>query len=169
MSATIAKAGSDLSQTFLTFVVGDEEYGVEILMVREIVGMLPITPVPGSPPVLMGVANLRGKVVPVVSMRTRFALPPCEPHPHNVIIVVESGDCLIGLAVDRVQEVCSFAAADMEPPPQYGLDLDVSYVKAIGKSQGRIRILLDIAKVLSGKERAHASVAVDAIVVEKKP
>jgi len=111
--------------------------------------MLPITPVPGSPAVMQGVVNLRGKVIPVLSMRNRFNLQPGEPHEHNVIIVVDAGDGgQIGLAVDRVREVANFTAADTEPPPTYGMSIDASMVAALGKSQNRIRILLDLAKVL---------------------
>ncbi len=149
MSATAAPV-TGVAGTYLTFQVANEEYGIEILKVREIIGMLPITPVPGSPPVMQGVVNLRGKVIPVLSMRNRFGLPPGEPHEHNVIIVVDAGDNgQIGLAVDRVREVAIFTAADTEPPPSYGMSIDASMVAALGKSQNRIRILLDLAKVLA--------------------
>jgi len=141
---------ANVSGTYLTFQVAAEEYGIEILKVREIIGMLPITPVPGSPPVMQGVVNLRGKVIPVLSMRNRFSLPPGEPHPHNVVIVVDGGDgTQIGLAVDRVREVAKFTEADTEPPPSYGLNIDAGVVAALGKSQNRIRILLDLGKVLA--------------------
>jgi purine-binding chemotaxis protein CheW len=143
--------------TYLTFQVGNEEYGIEILKVREIIGMLPITPVPGSPSEMMGVVNLRGKVIPVIGMRSRFGMPLTEAHPHNVIIVVEGAQSQIGLAVDRVKEVAVFDAKDTEPPPTYGLNIDTSFVSAIGKSNGRIRILLDIARVLGAAEFAQAS------------
>lgn len=147
MSETTTSA---VAGTYLTFQVAAEEYGIEILKVREIIGMLPITPVPGSPPVMQGVVNLRGKVIPVLSMRSRFGLPPGEPHPHNVVIVVDAGDgTQIGLAVDRVREVAKFSEADTEPPPSYGLNIDASMVAALGKSQGRIRILLDLARTLA--------------------
>ncbi|HAT09734.1 MAG TPA: chemotaxis protein CheW [Planctomycetes bacterium] len=148
MSAATATSGT-VAGTYLTFQVANEEYGIEILKVREIIGMLPITPVPGSPAVMQGVVNLRGKVIPVLSMRNRFNLQPGEPHEHNVIIVVDAGDGgQIGLAVDRVREVANFTAADTEPPPTYGMSIDASMVAALGKSQNRIRILLDLAKVL---------------------
>lgn len=141
---------ANVSGTYLTFQVATEEYGIEILKVREIIGMLPITPVPGSPAVMQGVVNLRGKVIPVLSMRCRFSLPPGEPHPHNVVIVVDGGDgTQIGLAVDRVREVAKFTEADTEPPPSYGLNIDAGMVAALGKSQNRIRILLDLGKVLA--------------------
>lgn len=149
MSQPAATAAS-VSGTYLTFQVAAEEYGIEILKVREIIGMLPITPVPGSPPVMQGVVNLRGKVIPVLSMRSRFGLPPGEPHPHNVVIVVDGGDgTQIGLAVDRVREVAKFSEADTEPPPSYGLNIDANMVAALGKSQNRIRILLDLGRVLA--------------------
>jgi purine-binding chemotaxis protein CheW len=152
MSTTTAPPSTTgAAGTYLTFQVGDEEYGVEILRVREIIGMQPITPVPGSPPHLVGVINLRGNIIPVMSMRQRFGMGLSEAHPHNVIIVIESGTGHIGIAVDRVREVASFADADIEPPPTYGLDIDANAVKAIGKSQGRIRILLDIHKVLGDR------------------
>lgn len=148
MNATIQP--NAVSGTYLTFQVANEEFGIPILKVREIIGMLPITPVPGSPGVMLGVLNLRGKVIPVLSMRSRFGMPPAEPHPHNVIVVVNGGDGgQIGLAVDRICEVAKFSDADTEPPPSYGLNIDASLVAAIGKNQNRIRILLDLAKVLA--------------------
>ena len=153
---TPREAGT-VAGTYLTFQVGDEEYGIEILKVREIIGMLPITPVPGSPSEMKGVVNLRGKVIPVIGMRSRFGMAQAEAHPHNVIIVVEGAQSQIGLAVDRVKEVAVFDAKDTEPPPNYGLNIDTSFVSAIGKSNGRIRILLDIARVLGAAELATAS------------
>lgn len=147
-TTTAAPISGRVTGTYLTFQVGKEEYGIEIFKVREIIGMLPITPVPGSPPEMIGVINLRGKVIPVISVRTRFGMPPTDPHPHNVIIVVENRQGEIGLAVDRVAEVARFTEAETEAPPPYGLAVDTTCVAAIGKSQGRIRILLDIARVL---------------------
>jgi len=145
--------------TYLTFQVGQEEYGIEIFKVREIIGMLPITPVPGSPPEMIGVINLRGKVIPVISIRTRFGMAPVEAHPHNVIIVVENARGEIGLAVDRVAEVARFTEAETEAPPAYGLAIDTTCVAAIGKSQGRIRILLDIARVLGDTSASLSATA----------
>ena len=147
-SSTATPVTDHVTGTYLTFQVGTEEYGIEIFKVREIIGMLPITPVPGSPPEMIGVINLRGKVIPVISIRTRFGMPLAEAHPHNVIIVVENRQGEIGIAVDRVAEVARFTEAETEAPPSYGLAVDTTCVAAIGKSQGRIRILLDIARVL---------------------
>ena len=146
-----------LAGTFLTFQIANEEYGIAINSVREIIGTLPITPVPGSPPEMMGVVNLRGKVIPVVSMRARFGMAAGEPHPENVILVVDGRSGPIGLFADRVREVAKFAPSDTEPPPAYGLAVDTTMVAAIGKSQGRIRILLDIQRVLGATESALAA------------
>jgi purine-binding chemotaxis protein CheW len=157
--STPDKPNAGVSGKFLTFQVADEEYGIGINSVREIIGTLPITPVPGSPPEMMGVVNLRGKVIPVVSMRVRFGMPPGELHPQNVILVVDGRSGPIGLYADRVKEVANFTEADTEPPPSYGLAVDTTMVAAIGKSQGRIRILLDIQRVLGSTEAVIAAKA----------
>jgi purine-binding chemotaxis protein CheW len=155
-TSTVVPSTGRIAGTYLTFQVGAEEYGIEIFKVREIIGMLPITPVPGSPTEMIGVINLRGKVIPVISIRTRFGMQAAEAHPHNVIIVVENRQGEIGIAVDRVSEVARFTDTETEAPPAYGLAVDTTCVSAIGKSQGRIRILLDIARVL-GDVSAGAS------------
>jgi purine-binding chemotaxis protein CheW len=142
------KALPDVVGTYLTFMIGTEEYGVDIQSVSEIVGLLPVTPVPGSPPVVLGVINLRGKVIPVLSMRILFNLGIVEATKHNVFIIIENDAKLIGLSVDQVREVASFTKDDIEPPPNYGLGIDAAYVRAIGKSEGKIRMLLDIKRVL---------------------
>jgi purine-binding chemotaxis protein CheW len=147
-SSTVTPTAGLVAGTYLTFQVGAEEYGIEIFKVREIIGLLPITRVPGSPPEMMGVINLRGKVIPVISIRARFGMAVADEHPHNVIIVVENRQGEIGLAVDRVAEVARFTEAETEAPPAYGLAVDTTCVSAIGKSQGKIRILLDISRVL---------------------
>jgi purine-binding chemotaxis protein CheW len=150
--STPAKSTGSVSGTFLTFQVADEAYGIDINRVREIIGALPITPMPGSPPEMMGVLNLRGKIMPVISMRARFGKPPGEPHPQNVILVVDGRSGPIGLFADRVLEVSKFTEADTEPPPAYGLTVDTTMVAAIGTSQGKIRILLDIHRVLGSAD-----------------
>lgn len=136
---------------YLTFLLGEEEYGIPITKVREIIGMLPITPVPASPPDMDGVINLRGKVIPVMNARRRFGLPPVGPHPHNVILVVEGGaDGVVGLSVDQVKEVAQFKPDEVEQPPaSHHAGGRRNLILALGKSQGRIRILLDVGEVLA--------------------
>jgi purine-binding chemotaxis protein CheW len=134
---------------WLTFQVGAEEYGVEITKVVQIIGMLPVTPVPGCPPVVLGVVNQRGRVIPVLSMRVRFGLPPAPADPHNVIILVEHDGQIYGLAVDQVRDVVGFTPGDIDPSPAYGLDSAGGLVQGIGRVEGGIRILLELARVLA--------------------
>lgn len=143
-TALAACAGS-----YLTFALGDEIYGVEILRVREIIGMLPVTRLPGSADEVLGVVNLRGRVIPVVSLRTRFGLPRAEPHPHNVTIVVEQNTTRVGLAVDRVCEVARFSADQLEESPACIASTNSSFVRAIGKRGEQVTVLLDVQRVIS--------------------
>lgn len=150
MATTSETTSTKPISTYLIFSIGSEEYGVPIQRVREIVGTLPTTPMPGSQPHLRGVMNLRGRVIPVLCIRSRFHLQQIEPHPHNVIIVLESADhSPIGVAVDRVKEVAKVTEEDFETPPSYGMTIDTKYIAAISKSQGRLRILLDIDCILT--------------------
>jgi purine-binding chemotaxis protein CheW len=148
---------------FLTFYLGGEEYGVEILRVQEIIGLLPITRVPRTPEFIRGVVNLRGKVIPIVDMRVKFGLPQ-EEKPETCIIVVAIAGVHIGVVVDRVSEVADIASADVEPAPDFGASVETEYLLGIGKAQGRVRLLLDIEKVLSNEEFAALQAAPSADV-----
>lgn len=134
----------------LIFNLGDEEYGLHVLRVQEIIGLIPTTPLPGSQRHLKGMINLRGKVVPVLCMRSRLGLPPVEANQQNVYIVVEgSHGEPIGLAVDRVREVTQILPETTEAPPSYGMSIDSRYISAIAKVSSRLFMLLDIDRVLS--------------------
>jgi purine-binding chemotaxis protein CheW len=141
-------ASAALEGTYLTFSLAGEEYAVPILLVRELVAILPVTVIPGSAAAVSGVCNLRGRVIPVVSLRTRFHMPAVASDPHSVFIIVEHGTQLVGLAVDSVLEVIAVKSDDIEALPNFGLDINSAFVKALAKNEGRIRILLDLAKVL---------------------
>jgi purine-binding chemotaxis protein CheW len=137
---------------YLTFRLGQEEFGIQVRHVREIMGVQDITPVPGTRPHLKGVINLRGKIVPVVDLRVRFSFPDA-PFTHTTCIVVveveqEGAPALIGLIVDMVCEVLNIAASDIEDPPNF----DTLYVLGIAKLKGGVRILLKIEDVLSLQE-----------------
>ncbi len=138
-----------LAGKYLTFFLGDEEYGIEILMVQEIIGLLRITPVPNTPRHMRGVINLRGKVVPVVDIRERFAMGTVEATKQTCIIVVRSGETEIGAIVDRVSAVVNIKAEEIEETPPMGAGVDTSYLLGLGKTEGRVRLLLDIERVLS--------------------
>ncbi len=143
-----APAARALGGKYLTFVLAGEEYGFEILTVHEIIGMMAVTPVPHSHPCIRGVVNLRGKVIPIVDLRRRFAMAPSES-PETCIIVLNVKGLLVGIAVDAVSEVRLIADGSIEPPPAFGSDVDVSCLLGVSNSDGKVRMLLDADKVLS--------------------
>jgi purine-binding chemotaxis protein CheW len=149
LTADAAPAGHvDLSGKYLTFSLADETYGLEILKVREIIGMMDITAVPKAPPHVRGVINLRGKVIPVIDLRMRFCLPTVEQTDETCIIVVYVGNVELGVIVDKVCEVLDIADKDIEDSPTFGTQVDTSFILGMGKSEDQVTILLDITKVL---------------------
>lgn len=145
---------------FLTFRIGDEDYGIEILRVREIIGMLDITPLPHAPAHIKGVVNLRGRIIPVVDLRTQFGMPSVEQTPQTCIVFVEvtSPDGAdrfpIGTVVDSVSEVLSIPAEQIEPAPQFGCSVRTDFILGMGKVKDRVFILLDIDHALAANELA---------------
>ena len=135
----------------LTFKLASEEYGVEILKVREIIGVMDITSVPRMPVYMKGVINLRGKVVPIVDLRLKFGLDEIEYTDQTCIIVVDVGR-EIGIIVDTVSEVLDIAGEDIEPPPSMGSSVDTAFICGMGKVGDAVKILLDIEKVLTADE-----------------
>jgi purine-binding chemotaxis protein CheW len=144
---------------FLTFYLAGEEYGIEILKVQEIIGMMGITPVPRTPPFIRGVINLRGKVITVVDLRLKFGMAPKEQTDETCIIVVQTAGIQIGCIVDKVSEVLDINEDDIEDTPSFGADVNTEYILGIGKSQGKVKLLLDIDKVLSRRELHSAEAA----------
>jgi purine-binding chemotaxis protein CheW len=134
---------------FLTFFLGPEEYGLEILKVQEIIGLMAITRVPRTPEFVRGVINLRGKVIPIVDLRRKFNMEAVEDTEETCIIVVQTQGMQFGVVVDRVSEVVDLDDAEIEPAPEFGMDIDTQYILGMGKSGARVRILVDIDKVLS--------------------
>lgn len=165
--ATIESTG--LAGKYLTFALGDEHYGIEILRVQEIVGLLPITRVPRLPHFVAGVVNLRGRVIPVVDLRLAFGLPGVEHGERTCIIIVRSErddgrSTVMGALVDEVSEVANLPDSAIEPTPEFGTEIDTSFVKAVGRLDDHVVLLLDVDLVLSGQqleivERAASSAA----------
>lgn len=145
-------AGSAVGGKFLTFFLGREEYGIEILKVHEIIGLMPITRVPRTPSFIRGVINLRGKVIPVVDLRLKFGMESVAHTDETCIIVVQVQGAEMGIIVDKVSEVRDIAGEDIEATPSFGMDVNTDYILGIGKSEGRVKILLDIDKVLSTQD-----------------
>jgi purine-binding chemotaxis protein CheW len=155
---------------FLTFYLADEEYGVAILKVQEIIGLQPITHVPRTPACIRGVINLRGKVIPIMDLRERFGMPSAERALAGAsaadVAAAEALRCIIvaqiagpqgqavpmGLVVDRVSEVAAIAEAEIEDAPSFGPGVRTEYLLGLGKSNGRVKLLLDIDRVLAADE-----------------
>jgi purine-binding chemotaxis protein CheW len=133
---------------FLTFFLAGEEYGIEILKVHEIIGMLPITRVPKTPDFVRGVINLRGKVIPIIDARVKFGMPAAEATKETCIIVVHIRSLDVGVVVDRVSEVVDIPETEIVPPPSFGSGFNTELIMGIGKTQGRIKVLLNIERVL---------------------
>ena len=149
-----------LGGKYLTFKLDNEEYGVEILKVREIMGLLDITKVPQTPGFVEGVINLRGKVIPVIDLRAKFGLPRTPYNDQTCIIVVDVG-MMTGIIVDTVSEVDDIPEENIEPAPQIDGAIDTGFILGMGKVKDEVKILLDIAKVLKSEELV---IALDAAV-----
>ncbi len=137
---------------YLTFVMSSEEYGIEILKVREIIGMMDITSVPQTPDYMKGVINLRGKVIPIIDLRVKFSMTEQEHTQETCTIVVEVNDSLIGIIVDTVSEVVDVGDEEIEEAPHLGQEIDTNFIMGMGKLKEKLIILLDIDKVLSAEE-----------------
>jgi purine-binding chemotaxis protein CheW len=135
---------------YLTFALGGEEYGVEILKVQEIRGYAPITPIPNTPAHITGVMNLRGTIIPVVDLRRALAMPATEYTPFTVIVVVSVQTRLMGLIVDAVSDVLDIARAAIQPPPDFGTEVDARFIRGMARAGDKLVILLDIERVLGG-------------------
>ena len=139
---------------YLTFGIGSEEFGVQILKVREIIGLMDITAVPQMPHYVRGVINLRGKVIPVMSLRLKFGLPEVENTEQTCVIVVDVGRD-VGIIVDRVSEVADIPGSSIEPPPKIGHGANTQFILGMGKVNEQVKILLDINAVLDNSELAN--------------
>ncbi len=147
---------TDKEGKYLTFALAEEEYGIGILKIKEIIGMMSITTVPQTPEFVKGVINLRGKVIPVIDLRLRFGMESIDYNERTCIIVVEidgqSGSVQIGIVVDTVSEVLNVLGKDVEETPTFGAKLNTEYILGMAKMEGGVKILLDIDKVLSADE-----------------
>jgi len=146
----------EMEGKYLTFVLDKEEYGIGILKIKEIIGMMPVTPVPQTPDYVKGVINLRGKVIPVVDLRLRFVMDEIDYTERTCIIVVEiegqAGIVLIGIVVDAVSEVLNIKGEDIEETPTFGTKLNTEYILGMAKMEGGVKILLDIDQILTHQE-----------------
>jgi purine-binding chemotaxis protein CheW len=149
---------ADLAGKYLTFNLGDEQYGLEILKVQEIIGMQSITKIPRTPDYVKGVINLRGKVIPVIDLRLKFEIEEKEFTRKTCIIVVQvtrdDHKLIMGIIVDEVSEVLDITGDKIEAPPSMGTKLETQFILGMAKTELAVKILLDIDNVLSAKELA---------------
>lgn len=155
----VRKSGTNREGKYLTFSLAGEEYGIGILKVKEIIGMMPITHVPQTPEYVKGVVNLRGKVIPVVDLRLKFGIDPIDYSERTCIIVVEISSSQktisMGIVVDSVSEVLNIKSGDIEDTPSFGTQLKTEFILGMAKTGSSVKILLDIDLVLADEEVAE--------------
>lgn len=164
MSATLTSEESAIAPRvdvragkYLTFQLANEEFGIRVLKVREIMGVQDITAVPQTPGHVKGVINLRGKVIPVIDLRLKFGLPAVEYTQRTCIIVIQvaadqSSTILMGIVVDAVSEVLNLSLQEIEDTPEFGEDIGADYLLGMAKVKGKVKILLDIDRILSAQD-----------------
>jgi purine-binding chemotaxis protein CheW len=171
MAAAIEAAAKEINQQiglttdgsqFLTFQLGEELYGVDILRVQEIKGYTAVTRIPNTPAHIKGVLNLRGTIVPIVELRTKFGMPTIDYTMFTVIVVVVVREKIMGLVVDAVSDVLNIDKKDIQPAPQFGAKVDVSFLNGIGKSGDKLVALLDMDRLLSDNDLQNQATAVAA-------
>jgi purine-binding chemotaxis protein CheW len=147
-------AASDATHQYLTFALGQEEYGVEILKIREIKGFSPLTPLPNAPHYVKGVLNLRGTIVPIIDLRARFAMAAVECTKYTVIVVVQVGGQTVGFVVDAVSDVLTVSRDAIQPTPDLHGQIDTACLTGLAPAGEKMVILLDIDTVLGGAAQA---------------
>jgi purine-binding chemotaxis protein CheW len=155
-SPAVSQAAEQRAGKYLIFEVANEEFGISVLKVKEIMKMQQVTTVPQTPAFILGVINLRGRIVPVVSLRSKFNMAEQEHTDRTCIVVVRvdtpAGEQPMGIIVDGVVEVLLVSPDDIEDTPDFGRDVTTSYVRGIAKSKGKVKILIDIDRVLESQE-----------------
>ena len=144
---------------YLTFTLGTEEYGVEILKVQEIKGYSAITPIPNTPSYVKGVMNLRGAIIPIADLRAKLAMSEAAYNQFTVIIVVRVGAKTVGVVVDAVSDVLNIPTKDIQPTPDFGAQVDARFISGLAKAGERLVVLLDIDKILGGEAATLVSAA----------
>lgn len=154
---TIAKDASQAGGQHLTFALGDQEYGIDLLRVQEIKGFTAITPIPRTPPHIKGVINLRGVVVPVMDLRLKFGMDPAEYNKFTVIVLVTFSDKVLGVVVDAVQDVLTLTGDQIQPPPDLGERTDSRYLRGIAAVGEKLVAMLDIDTLFAGDISAFSN------------
>ena len=152
MQATNEQTLAEASRELLTFTLGNEEYGIDILKVQEIRGYEAVTTIANAPEFIKGVINLRGIIVPVVDMRIKFKLGNVTYNETTVVIILNVANRVVGMVVDGVSDVTTLKADEIKPPPEFGSGLDTKYLQGLGTVDNRMIILVDIEKLMSSRD-----------------
>lgn len=152
MEAQTARSADGMPHEYLTFTLGSEEYGMDILKVQEIRGYDAVTHIANTPEFLKGIINLRGVIVPIVDMRIKFNLGTVEYNEFTVVIIINVLDRVIGMVVDGVSDVVTLSAEQVKPPPAFDSRIDTEHIIGIGTCNGHMLILVDIEKLMSGSD-----------------
>jgi len=147
-------AGPESSNEYLTFTLGKEEYGIEILKVQEIRGYEAVTKIANAPEFIKGVVNLRGTIVPIVDMRIKFNLGSAEYNQFTVVIILNVAGRVVGMVVDSVSDVIQLSGEQIRPAPDFSSTFDTKYITGLGTIDDRMLILVDIEKLMSGQDMA---------------
>ena len=152
-----AQTEQDPVLRWVTFRLGDETYGINVMQVQEVLRMTEIAPVPGAPSYVLGIVNLRGNVVTVIDTRNRFGLQPIEPDDATRIVIIETEGHIIGVLVDSVAEVVNLQSSEIETPPNVGNNESARYIQGVYSRDGQILILVDVNKLLTTEEWGDVS------------
>ena len=152
LGALSGQIGAASGAQYLTFRLGDEEYGLDILKVQEIRSYAAITPLPNAPPAVKGVMNLRGQIIPVVDLRVTFGMRPTEYTRFAVVIVVSIVGKIVGLLADGVSDVLTMARTDVQPAPDFGAPVEARLISGMAKTGEKLVILLDVERLLDGAD-----------------
>jgi len=148
----LVKPQVQASSQFLTFLLDEQEYGLELFKIQEIRGYAPVTPIPNVPAHVRGVMNLRGTVLPVVDLRMKFRLPPIEYNKFTVIVIAMVGDKMVGLLVDAVSDVLQVAQEAMRASPDFGSAIDTRFIDGVFQTREHLAVALNLERLLSDIE-----------------
>ena len=147
-----ADSQNSTTHEYLTFILGDEHYGLDIMKVREIRGYEPVTKIANAPPFIKGVLNLRGDIVPIVDLRLKFAVGEASYNEFTIVIMLHINDRIVGIVVDAVSDVINMKASEIKPPPEFGVAFDSQYLYGLAPVNEQMIILLNIEKLISSQE-----------------
>ena len=150
-SSNKVTAGDDVLQ-WVTYKLGDETYGINVMQVQEVLRYTEIAPVPGAPDYVLGIINLRGNVVTVIDTRSRFGLPSSEISDNSRIVIIESDDQVVGIMVDSVAEVVYLRSSEIDSAPNVGTEESAKFIQGVSNRDGQLLILVDLNKLLSDEE-----------------